>query len=199
MKKLLLTGSAFVCVLFFLSCKKDGALSAIACFRPNRIDSLRIKNYDTVLIKTFLSHYTGANFSADSAYLFSKMDSLHNVSTDSISRVYTDTLQRQSADVYFIFVDSSVAVYRQKIYFKYCGLGSDYRAIYTGDPGHIKVDTSNSGTVTGLQTGVNFTGAVTTYNYASTGTYKVTVASTNVNKFAGDIARSEASRVIRIK
>ena len=181
-----------ICTICFWACKKETASMPSACFTANRVDSDKVKRYDSSLIKAYLNQEIGTpQYSIDSFYLYSKMDSIHKVKVDSIVKIY--------ADSFFVAVtDTTNPIYKQPLFFKYCGSDSKYRVIWTGDAGHIYHDKDSVGAV---QTGVEFPVTTTwfTQKYTSAGTFNVVVISSNLADYGNDIQRSVATIPIKLK
>ncbi|UEG50448.1 hypothetical protein LK994_03030 [Ferruginibacter lapsinanis] len=186
MKKIFLS-VIVACTLLLWACKKESASSPEVCFTAAIIDSVKVKNADTAKVREILSH--SSQYLIDSAYLFSKMDSINHVRVDSVIKI-------NAADFLVTLADST-PVYKQRVFFKYCGTPSNYRVIYTGDLGHQYKDD----VTTTFGGGMYFTDSVFSYNYAAvaTGRFNVAVVATNVADYGNDLKRSVVTKVIKTK
>ena len=88
----------------------------------------------------------------------------------------------------------------REVTIKYTGTPTDYKAVFTGDAGHVYIDdpANPPAGITTNQFGQNIKDSLT-YTYAAAGTYTIVVISTVVNNRGRDVKKAIAKRRITLQ
>ncbi|MFP5039388.1 hypothetical protein [Parasediminibacterium sp. JCM 36343] len=129
------------------------------------------------------------------------ISALDSAKVSMLDKLTVDSIMKNHTAGYFIDMQDGVPanVYKKTLYFNYCGSGSDFRVIYTGDSAHTHIDSSNINSITDTETAFDFSSNYVIHQYTKAGTYKVVAIATNVGNNAKSTGRGEASKSVIIK